>query len=66
MFRSWVKFCKFPYPDRMGKPTVADRGKRVDCTVQMGVSEEPENFLDEAKVYLSRIEALQVSIKGIQ
>ena len=66
MFRSWVKFCKFPYPDIMKKPTVVDRGRRVDCTVQMGFREDPATFLDEAKVNISQIEALQLSIKGIQ
>ena len=50
----------------MGKPTVADRGRRVDCTAQMSFREDPATFLDEANVDLSQIEALQLSIKGIQ
>ena len=53
MFRSWFKLCKFPYPDIMGKPTVADRGRRVDCTVCMGFSKDPAMLLNEAKVDLS-------------
>ena len=44
MFFSWVKFCKFPYPEIMGKPTILDRGRMVDCTIRMGFREEPETF----------------------
>ena len=50
----------------MGKPTVVDRGRRVDCTVWMAFIEDPETLLDKAKVDLSQIEELQLSIKGIQ
>ena len=66
MFCSGVIFCKFSYPDIMGNPNVADRGRREYCTVRMVFSEDPETFLNEAKVDLSQIEALQLSIKGIQ
>ena len=66
MFRSRVNFCKFPYPDIIGEPTVADRGRILDCTVRMSFSEDPATLLDEAKVDLSQIEVLQLSIEGIQ
>ena len=48
----------------MGKPTVADRGRTVDCIVRMGFNKNMATFLNKAKVDLSKIEALEIKNQG--